>query len=115
MRLVDVTGWTGPPVDDQDTDFLSALLAQRPGEDNLGALTALLRQVRPTWHNDAACRGMGPDLFHPERGEPVAPALEVCASCTVVEPCRAAGQHGVVGVWGGTTRLQRRRDRQTAA
>jgi len=59
----------------------------------------------------AACRGMDPDLFHPQRGQPVEPARQVCRSCPEVEPCLAfalgAGP-ALRGVWGGTSEHERR-------
>ena len=30
---------------------------------------------RPPWHRQAACRGVDPDLFFPERGQATRPAL----------------------------------------
>ena len=55
---------------------------------------------RPSWHARAACRGMT-DLFIPQStaGWAVAPALEVCESCSVIEECRAASVTEVDGIW----------------
>jgi WhiB family redox-sensing transcriptional regulator len=63
------------------------------------------------WMREAVCRGMAPDLFFPERGEDVRPALTVCAECPVRVDCLAYALDHCVrhGVWGGTTE----RDRQT--
>ena len=61
------------------------------------------------WRESAACRGLDPELFHPDRGEDVRPALAVCATCSVTEPCREQALADFeVGVWGATTERQRR-------
>jgi hypothetical protein len=62
-----------------------------PGPDappSYGALTWALR-CRPSWMDAAACarpEHEGVDFF-PGRGEPVAPAITVCAGCPVIEEC----------------------------
>ena len=75
---------------------------------------ALLAELvnRPAWHAEAACRGVDPALFFPEkRGEhrPVQ-ALAYCAECPVTAPCLASALElaSTVGVWGNTTGLERR-------
>lgn len=63
------------------------------------------------WRLDARCRGVNPDLFFPERGahEDVASALEVCNACPVWLPClEDAMVTDDDGVWGRTTKRQRR-------
>ena len=76
-------------------------------------VAALLAELvnRPAWHAEAACRGVDPALFFPERGErrPVA-ALAYCAECPVTAPCLASALElaSTVGVWGNTTGLERR-------
>lgn len=59
----------------------------------------------------AACRGLNPKLFFPERGEMVSQeARDVCASCPVQEECLEyairVGERD--GVWGGKSGRQRR-------
>ena len=55
------------------------------------SLTRLAEQVAAAelwaWRHDAACRGMDPALFHPDRGDQatVRAAKEVCRHCTVQE------------------------------
>ena len=79
------------------------------------ALAALLAAVNldgAAWRTQAACRGLTSTMF-PESAEgrrpaDYGPALAICATCPVVEPCRAAGTHEQYGVWGGTTSQQRR-------
>lgn len=75
--------------------------------------------VRPPWHPDAACRGQDPNLFFPthgKHGQTNAVALALCADCPVREPClRFALEQPEatdIGIWGGTTRLQRKRLRR---
>lgn len=68
--------------------------------------------ARPAWQQSAACRGLGPDLFFIDRGEPARDAQDVCAACTVRAECLEAGLHEKWGVWGETTELERRRIRR---
>jgi len=74
---------------------------------------------RPTWHELAACRGMGPDLFYPPAsaprgaaGDSHADARKVCSTCPVIDQCRRAGEAEAHGIWAGTTPAQRRHVRQ---
>ena len=66
------------------------------------------------WRSRAACRGltalMFPDVEHGivDYG----PALALCASCPVVEPCRQAGSHERFGVWGASPPPARRHPRR---
>jgi len=64
-----------------------------------------------SWREDAACRGLLPDLFFPVRGyETAADALAVCDRCPVVEACLeyALVERENEGIFGGTTPKQRR-------
>jgi WhiB family redox-sensing transcriptional regulator len=71
---------------------------------------------RPEWHSQAACRGMQHINFYPVRGENAAPALAICATCTVQDECLAQGvRNNERGVWGGSTARQRRQIRTTSA
>jgi len=66
------------------------------------------------WRLEAACRGMDSDLFFPQDGENVRPAVrQLCAECPVANECRVAGEREH-GVWGGLSAKERRRirDRQ---
>ena len=73
----------------------------------------LLEQLvnRPAWHQRAACRGAGPDLFFPQRGahRPVE-ALTFCEDCSVRSECLASALEvsSTTGVWGGTVERERR-------
>lgn len=67
-----------------------------------------------------SCRGLDPDLFFPERGEPSVRAKQVCGDCIVRDEClRYALDHNErYGIWGGTSERERRRlrrDRRQAA
>jgi WhiB family redox-sensing transcriptional regulator len=72
------------------------------------------RAVDDTWRLDAACRGTGPHLFHPDEDEDghavVTAAKRVCAGCPVADPCLeyALDNRIVHGVWGGLSVRQRR-------
>jgi len=92
-----------------------------PGPRHAGDPYAILAEVVATraapWRARAACRGQ-PEVMHPEhvgsgrRPADYGPALALCATCPVVEPCRAAGAPEALGVWGGTIPAQRRRGRE---
>ncbi|MGK2947784.1 MAG: WhiB family transcriptional regulator [Acidimicrobiales bacterium] len=75
------------------------------------------RELDEQWKDHAACVGIDPDLFFPERGALTAMAKEVCMGCPVRQECLDyALAHGMRwGIWGGTTERQRRRKRQAAA
>lgn len=68
-----------------------------------------------TWHVMAACAGLDPDLFMPERGDVlgVRAALAVCATCPVVDDCLAENLEQTEGIFGGTTGKDRRLLRRT--
>jgi len=67
----------------------------------------------PEWQRRAACRGLDPDLFFPDRGKPATYAKRVCADCPVRTECLAYGFKEEHGVWGGTTREDRKKMRRT--
>jgi hypothetical protein len=67
---------------------------------------------RPDWFDNAACRGMGPDVFFPTRPEPTSPspstveAKNICRGCTTRLECYREWQSlpwelRRYGVWGG--------------
>lgn len=62
------------------------------------------------WQAEAACRGVDPDLFFPEKGESLEPARAVCAKCAVREECLEYSLDGSEkhGVWASTSERQRR-------
>jgi WhiB family redox-sensing transcriptional regulator len=65
---------------------------------------------RPLWHRRAACRGLGHALFVNGPAKRDAAAVRICDSCPVREDCleHALASPGLVGVWGGTTEVERK-------
>ena len=63
------------------------------------------------WMSVGACAGTDPEVFFPHDGMGVEVAKQVCATCTVAEPClEYALAHRIEhGVWGGCSERQRRR------
>lgn len=66
------------------------------------------------WIADAACRGMDPSVFFPNRGDPATGARETCAICPVTTACLdyALRVGEKAGVWGGLSERQRRQLRR---
>lgn len=68
------------------------------------------------WERYANCRGINPDLFHPERGEPTAEIKAVCQGCPVIYAClsTAVARYDAVdvGIWGRTSQAERRQIRR---
>jgi WhiB family redox-sensing transcriptional regulator len=83
------------------------------GELNGGFGLLVLVVGRPAWQEQASCRGVDPDLFFPERGEPAGPAKEVCSGCVVRSECAdyAIARPEKFGVWGGMAERERRKMR----
>jgi WhiB family redox-sensing transcriptional regulator len=77
-----------------------------------GFLDALAMD-RPVWQADAACRGMGVDLFFLGRGVNAAPARSVCSDCVVRDACLsdAFDRGDRHGIWGGLSEKERHRIR----
>ena len=72
---------------------------------------------REPWMDDAACAEVGGDLWFPEKGGATKDAKTICAACPVREECLAYAirndeEHGI---WGGVSRMERRRMRKDAA
>ena len=63
------------------------------------------------WLEAAACRGLDPAIFFPERGEDEKPAKAICRTCKVRTECLiyALDSGEKFGVWGGTSERERRR------
>ena len=94
--------------DDEAPDPIYAAL-QAAGIGDIGTTLEQLVAQRPDWHKRAACRGAGPDRFYVERGGDLRPAREMCAECSVIAECAAAGQTERYGIWGGAGIRRRRR------
>lgn len=72
---------------------------------------------RPSWFDDAACRGMAESLggaerdrlFFPTPGQASA-GKSICADCPVATECAeyALDQSFAYGIWGGMSERQRR-------
>lgn len=79
---------------------------------DLPTFTSIGSQV---WRHDAACRGMGPDVFFPARGQnsKVAAAKKICDGCPVSAECLADAMLDPMnsGIWGATSHRQRRATR----
>ncbi len=82
------------------------------------------RTVRPfdesedSWRLMAACRGMDTNVFFPEKGASKHAHLrakEICQSCVVSRQCGEYAmqwdERYMVGIWGGMTGIERRRER----
>lgn len=72
------------------------------------------------WRARAACAGIDPAVFFPERGCPADEARRICQPCPVRTDCLeyALDNHLRDGIWGGTAEKDRRiilRDRRVAA
>ena len=66
-----------------------------------------------TWRDQARCRGVDPQVFHPPEEDDAAAdeAKAICELCPVREPCLeyAVSAREKEGVWGGMTARERRR------
>ncbi len=71
-------------------------------------LGELLR--RPAWMESAACRGMSTETFISSQTRPSYAAKAVCSTCPVHVECLAyaMADDSCVGVWGGTSAVERR-------
>jgi WhiB family redox-sensing transcriptional regulator len=70
-------------------------------------------RMNGSWRNQAACRGVDPDIFYPvtEDESDAVEAKAICGGCPVREPCAeyALSAREKMGVWGGLTERDRRR------
>jgi len=71
-------------------------------------------ETRPVWQAQAACAGVDPELFFPDRGMSTREAKAVCACCAVRGDCLefAMTNHERFGIWGGLSERERRRIRR---
>ena len=69
-----------------------------------------------SWRDRAACGDTDPNLFFPDDGDVIGTerAKAICASCPVARHCLsfALETNQVEGIWGGTTKGDRRRLRR---
>jgi len=97
-----------------EPDELYAALAA--GHDPPASFAERLAALRPTWHQHAACRGMGAGPWFPERGSDSTTGKAVCAGCPVRAQCLdAALALDEVGTWGGLSRPERLQVGRSAA
>ena len=74
-------------------------------------MLSMVERSSTSWQQAARCRGIDPDVFHPQSDEEADEAKAICASCPVREPCLeyALRNHIEHGVWGGASERERRR------
>jgi WhiB family redox-sensing transcriptional regulator len=67
--------------------------------------------VTNIWHQQAACKGLDPEIFYPVSDEEAEVAKAICRQCVVQQACleHALGSRERDGVWGGATEKERRR------
>jgi WhiB family redox-sensing transcriptional regulator len=67
--------------------------------------------IAEIWNEQAACRGLDPEIFYPVSEEEAEHAKAVCGQCAVQQACleHALGSRERDGVWGGATEKERRR------
>lgn len=63
------------------------------------------------WMDKAACTKADQAIFFPPKGASVGPAKMICATCPVLEECRAYAlmTNTKHGIWGGMSERERRR------
>lgn len=89
------------------TKFYSGTLVRA---ESVKARRPQARPLQPTeWQDRAACLGVDPEIFFPERGGSSKPARAICAGCEVREDCLEANIKEPFGVVGGTSERERRR------
>jgi WhiB family redox-sensing transcriptional regulator len=98
--------WRPVDLGDSDAEWIGVDPALRYEVDGLAEVLA-----RPAWQADAACRGMGADLFFLGRGVNAGPARSVCADCVVRDACLsdAIDRGDRHGIWGGLSERERHR------
>lgn len=69
------------------------------------------------WQHRAACLGLDPDLFHPNKGDDTTEIKRICWHCPVRRDCLNYAVRAVetLGIWGGVAPRRRRILRQILA
>lgn len=69
-----------------------------------------LNIIHAPWVNEAVCAQTDPEIFFPEKGGDVLPALRICRTCPVQKDCLqwALDNHETYGVWGGMSYRERK-------
>lgn len=77
----------------------------------------MIAEPTPEWFRWAACRGLNPNMFMPQRGEnnKIKEAKKICESCPVQELCKDYGLKlaqifDTHGIFGGLTRQERKKE-----
>lgn len=105
---------TGKPYEPSGTSAQSMGLDSSPTHKPEGrsAPNTTSMSNNDDWASRAACKGVDPNLFYPDRGEDVSVALELCTHCPVRAECQAWGlRHENHGIWGGLSNRKRRKIR----
>jgi hypothetical protein len=90
---------TSPRIRERDTGFAPVKVRVRVPHEPM---------PDESWKQDAACRGFPTEWWYPsERGSTARRGKEICARCTVRQPCEEAGRFEWWGIWGGFNREQR--------
>jgi WhiB family redox-sensing transcriptional regulator len=78
-------------------------------------VNTVTRRNAEVWTDQAACRGIDPEVFFPSDGAGVLTALAICERCPVKAPClEYALDNGIEhGVFGGVSERGRQRLRRT--
>lgn len=77
----------------------------------------MIAEPTPEWFKQAACRGLDPNMFMPQRGEnnKIKQAKKICDDCPVKDECRDYGLKlsqlfDTHGIFGGLTRQERKKE-----
>ena len=75
------------------------------------AILPVFPDRQPSWHDDALCAQIDPELWFPEKGGSTRQAKELCKGCPVQFQClQYALDHGErYGIWGGVSERDRRK------
>lgn len=78
--------------------------------------TEVEEEVQYDWLNDAACKGMDPQMFYIDTRRSMNQpetryAISVCKACPVVKRCLEENIHEQYGIWGGKTAEERQKMR----
>lgn len=71
----------------------------------------MLVVARESWMQRGKCRGMDQNVFFPNVGGDAGDARDICVGCPVQNECLnyAIENRIEIGIWGGTSRTERRR------
>ena len=68
-----------------------------------------MNEERYNWQEEAACRGIEPEIFFPISDEEAGPAKAICGGCDARRECLVFSFQNKerYGVWGGVTEKER--------